>query len=307
MKTSVIYCPAHRLLTSPQKRWAKIAALLDECGVEYDMVQSENAQSVRRLVAMMVNNGYDNIIIAGGDSALNDAVNCLMKQEKHVRENIAIGIIPNGTINDFAAYWGFDYDDPRHAIESIAQRRIRKVDVGFVRYTDTKNNGHMHYFIDSVNFGLLARIQKLRLQARHTLVSRKLSYAVSMACLVFQKLFYKVTYRLNDVTERHRITTLCIGSAWGYGQLPNAVPYNGMLDMTAVRTSPWTQFSSAAVLFLRGKFLNHKRVLPYRTRKMELECESKLPISIDGRPEPSPRGPVTIGILPEEINFIIEK
>ena len=81
-KLCIIYCPNHRPFTSVRKRWEKIEALLEKHHVEYDMVQSEDQQSVERLVTMMISNGYEDIIIAGGDSALNDTVNCLMAVEK---------------------------------------------------------------------------------------------------------------------------------------------------------------------------------------------------------------------------------
>jgi len=53
----------------------------------------------------MINNGYKTIVIAGGDSALNDAANCLMREEKAVRESISLGVIPCGVMNDFAHFW----------------------------------------------------------------------------------------------------------------------------------------------------------------------------------------------------------
>ena len=77
----VLYCPKTGL-SSKQKRWEKIDAVLKQRGICFDMVQSETADSVERLMTMLINNGYKTIIIVGGDSALNDAVNCLMKVEK---------------------------------------------------------------------------------------------------------------------------------------------------------------------------------------------------------------------------------
>jgi diacylglycerol kinase family enzyme len=92
-KWGIIYCPKAGI-TNKRKRWEKIQKVLDERGVAYDFVQSETADSVERLMKMMINNGYKTIIIVGGDSALNDAVNCLMMEEKEVRESIALGVIP---------------------------------------------------------------------------------------------------------------------------------------------------------------------------------------------------------------------
>lgn len=303
----IIYCPKHIPFTSTTKRWEKIAALLEQYGIKYDMVMSENHHGVERLMTMMIKNGYGTIIISGGDSALNGAVNCLMKVEKHIRERISLGVIPNGVMNDFAYFWGFTAGNLEESIASIANNRVRKIDVGCIRYTDKENNSKQRYFINCINIGLFAGIQRLRQQMRRRLWSRKLSYIVCMLLMIFQKVEYRMTYIINYVKESHRVTTMCIGNAYGYGQTPNAVPYNGMLDVTIVRRSKLTQFVEAMYLFLRGKILNHKRVRPYRTRFLELEITKDTPLSIDGHPMETPVGLFRITVEQEEINFIIEK
>ena len=73
----IIYCPKGGLLGNPVKRWEQAERCLQAHNIQYDMVQSENPRSVDRLVRMLISNGYKTIIIYGGDSALNDAVNYL--------------------------------------------------------------------------------------------------------------------------------------------------------------------------------------------------------------------------------------
>lgn len=102
-KWGFIYCPKHTFRN--KSRWDVIERVLRAHRIDYDYVHSESAGSVDRLVKMMVNNGYRTIIIAGGDSALNDAVNSLMQFDAEVRQRVSLGVIPNGTMNDFAHYW----------------------------------------------------------------------------------------------------------------------------------------------------------------------------------------------------------
>ena len=84
-KWGILYCPKAGI-SKKRKRWEKIQRVLDERKVAYDFVQSETSDSVERLIKMMISNGYKTIIVVGGDSALNDAVNCLMMEEKDVRD-----------------------------------------------------------------------------------------------------------------------------------------------------------------------------------------------------------------------------
>ena len=119
----VLYCPKHGLV-SPRKRWEKIEKCLKENDILYDFIQSENSASVERLVNMMINNGYKTLVIIGGDSALNDAVNCLMQAGKEIRESISLGVIPNGVMNDFARYWGFKEGELEQTVDWLKKGRL---------------------------------------------------------------------------------------------------------------------------------------------------------------------------------------
>ena len=58
-------------------------------------------------------------------------------------------------------------------------------------------------------------------------------------------------------------------------------------------------------LFLRGKFLNHRSVHPYRTREVEFMDANHALVGIDGRPMNTPAGSFTITVEQEVINFLI--
>ena len=303
-KWGVLYCPKHGL-TSPQKRWQKIERCLKEKQIDFDFVQRENQGSVERLVKMMISNGYKTIIIVGGDSALNDAVNCLMQADKEVREQTALGIIPNGLVNDFARYWGFRESEYEQAVEWLSQRRVRKIDAGHIRYVNKDGDRCHRYFLNCVNIGLTAAIMNLRRQTRRLFGSRTLSFVLSSLLLVFQRLEYKMHLKINTDVVKRKVMTVCIGSGPGYGQTPNAVPYNGMLDVSVVYHPEVTQLIEGFYLLFTGKFLNHKSVHPYRTQEVQVEEAQRAMVSIDGRLMNTPVGPFKITVEQEVINFLI--
>lgn len=300
----IIYCPKHEIF-SPKRRWEKIEKSLKANGVDYDFVQSESSASVDRLVKMMINNGYKTIVIVGGDSALNDAVNCLMQVDRKLRESIALGVIPNGLMNDFAHFWGFREGDYDQTIKWLKQRRVRKIDLGCIRYANKHGEPCRRYFLNCINIGLIAAIMNLRRQTRHYFGSRTLSFISSFVLMVFQRLDYRMHLKINSDEIRRNIMTVCIGNATGYGQTPNAVPYNGLLDVSVVYHPGMTQLFEGFYLFTRGKFLNHKSVHPYRTRKVEVIEARKALVGIDGRLMRTPYGAYTITVEQEVVNFLI--
>ncbi len=296
-----MYCPKGR----GSKQRDKLQRMLDERKVQYDFVQSESSDSVERLMTMLIHNGYTTIIVVGGDSALNDAVNCLMRVEKQVRDRIALGVIPNGVINDFARYWDFREGDVEQTVDWLVKRRVRTVDVGCIRYTDKNGEAQHRYFLNCVNIGLIADVMNLRRQARSLLGSRWLSFVVSIFLMIFHRMEYKMHVRINSDEVRRKVMTVCVGSGPGYGQTPSAVPYNGMLDVSMIYHTEIVQVFAGLWLLLTGRFLNHRSVHPYRTREVVVEEAKHALVGVDGRLLGVPVGSYRITIEQEVLNFLI--
>lgn len=300
----ILYCPKHAT-RGAKKRWSKIEYCLRSQGISFDFVQSEKQEGVVRLMDMLISNGYKTIIIVGGDSALNDAANCLMSAKKEVRDTITLGLIPNGIMNDFAHFWGFKENELEQTVKWLKERRVRKIDLGCIRYTNAKGEKCHRYFLNCVNVGLIASLMNLRKQTRRIFGSRTLSFVGSLALMIFQRLDYKMNIKINsDVIDR-RVMTVCIGNASGYGQTPNAVPYNGLLDVSVVYHPEMTQLFEGFYLLITGKFLNHHSVHPFRTDEVKVNEAVKAMVSVDGRLMKTPVGSYKITVQQEVLNFLI--
>ena len=300
-KWGILYCPKG----NASKQRQKIQAVLDQRGVEYDWVQSESTDSVERLMKMLISNGYKTIVVVGGDSALNDAVNCLMQQDGEVRDSIALGVIPNGLMNDFARYWDFKEGNLEQTIDWLKKRRVRKVDLGCLHYQDKEGQQRQRYFLNCVNIGLIADVMNLRRQTRSLLGSHTLSFIVSIFLMIFHRMDYKMRIRINTDTVDRKVMTMCVGSGPGYGQTPNAVPYSGLLDVSLVYHTEMLQVFAGVWLLLTGRFLNHRSVHPYRTREVWVDEAKHALVGVDGRLIGRPEGSYHITIEPEVINFLI--
>ncbi len=286
-----------------QKRWDKIRLYMEERGVLFDYLQSEGYGSVERLARMLANNGYRTIVVVGGDGAINDAVNGIMTSSVERKDEIALGIIPNGMGNDFAKYWGLDEDDYKQAVDWIINRRLRKIDVGRVGYCN-ESVCSTRYFVNAMYIGLGARMVWISNGTRRFWGMQWLSFLSSMILLLFERKLYRVHLKLNGEHIRGKIMTVCIGSARGYGLTPSAVPYNGWLDVSVVYRPQLLQLLSGLVLLLRGRLLNHKTVKPYRTRKVKVLRAMNADVSLDGRILHE-ECPLEVRIVPEGLTLII--
>lgn len=300
-KWGVIYNPKAGT-RKVQKRWKEIKEYMDQKGVAYDYVQSEGFGSVERLAGILANNGYTTIVVVGGDGALNDAINGIMLSNAEHKEDIAIGIIPNGIGNDFARYWdiGMDY---KQAVDWIIKNRHRKIDVGFCNFYDGEKH-QRRYFLNAINIGFGARIVKVTDGTKRFWGVKFLSYLAAFFLLFFERNLYRMHLRINDEHIRGRIMTVCVGSACGYGQTPSAVPYNGWLDVSVIYRPQLLQTMSGLWMLIQGRILNHKVVKNYRTKKVKVLRAKNAAVDLDGRILPK-HFPLEIGILPEKITLII--
>ena len=190
-------------------------------------------------------------------------------------------------------------------VDWLKQRRIRRIDLGCVRYANKKGEQCHRYFLNCVNIGLIADVMNLRRQTRSLLGSRMLSFVVSIFLMIFHRMEYKMRVRINsDVVDR-KVMTLCVGSGPGYGQTPNAVPYNGLLDVSVVYHAEMMQMFAGLWLLVTGRFLNHRSVHPYRTREVVVEEAKHALVGVDGRLIGTPEGSYRITVEQEVINFLI--
>ena len=256
---------------------------------------------------MFIDNSYKTIVIVGGDSALNDAVNCLMDCPSELRDTISLGVIPNGVLNDFSKFWGLKEGDVSFSIQTLLGHRVRKIDLGCMHYADKEGEGHKRYFINCINIGLIADMMNLRRQTRSLLGSRTLSFLVSALLLIFHRMEYKMRLKINGDLIDRKVMNVCIGSGPGYGQTPNAVPYNGMVDVSLVVPTELLQLLEGFWLLFTGRFLNHRGVRPYRARKVEVIKASQALVGVDGRLAGRLAGECEITVEQEVINFIIPR
>lgn len=301
---AVIYCPKEGS-THTQKRWKKIHLYLEEKGVSFDYVQSEGAGSVERLAAMMTRAGYETIVIVGGDAALNHAVCGIMSTESPNGKHPALGIIPNGFGNDFAKFWGFSSDKYQETINALLLHNTRRIDVGTALLTNKANKQEKLYFINCVNLGVASSITNLRRKTGSLFGFKTLSYFTSALLLIFQRMNFKFCFNLSGEHIEQNAMSICIGSAHGYGQTPSAVPYNGLLDITLVSKPALFQIFHGLWLLFTGRFLSHRGVRVWRTRRLTFNHISNAPVSLDGRVIHKNIKDIEIDILPEEIEFLI--
>lgn len=295
----IIYAPMIGAL-KPMKRWKEIREYIEEKKVEYDYFCAADAAAVESRALEYANKGYDTIVLIGGDGALQDALNGVMASDR--AHEVALGIVPNGIANDFATYWGLSFHDYKAAVDSIFAGRVRKVDVGCCSYR-TGDAEVKRYFLNVLNVGMSANIVALA-NEKKTIFAKIIYRVRGLLHLLFRRQNFGMRFRLNNQLVEKKFMMLCIGNSTGYGMTPSAVPYNGWLDVSAIKMPPFMGVLQGLQMVLRRKILNFKLVEPFRTTEIEIYTVGGANLGIDGRPF-APTFPLHVNVEPEKLNLII--
>ena len=304
MRYALIYCPKNTI-SSTRRMKKTVESCFKQRGLEYKIYVTTREMPVNSLTSAAIAEGCDTIVVIGGDRSLNLAVNAILAQPEDVQKNIKLGVVPNGTINSFSGYWGLRDASVEDCVDYIQKGNVRKIDAGCIKYTNKDDERCHRYFLNCINIGLSAHITRIRHNTRRLLFSRKLSFVVSTLILLFQRSVYKMRFALNHETVEGNFMTVCIGNCTGYGQTPSAVPYNGMLDVSAVTITQLSGMVMGLYLLLTGKFLKHKNVQPFRTRSIVFSEVQSNAVCVDGSMINTPKCEFTIDIHKEVVNFII--
>ncbi len=288
------------------KRWLLIRKYMELKGVLYDFIQSEDEDSVERLTAMFCQNGYRTIVIVGGDRSVNDAVNAIMRNKDTLVRGFAFGVIPNGSANDFARFWGIEMDNYKRCVDNIIKRVTRSIDVGVCRYEDD-SIPQRRYFVNCINIGLGARLVKTSNDALRLIGSRRLSFIPVFIRNIFERKLYRMDMQIETEKLHGEYMSVCVGNCLGYGQTPNAVPYNGTLDVSVITRPSWWQVFEGFWLLGKGRFLNYKNVHPYRCKTIKINSIGRALVSLDSKVLVGKNlAPLQATVLQEEIDFIIQ-
>ena len=182
-------------------KWKKVAAVLEEKGVEYRKHVPQGPGNAAQIAGKILSEpGEKRIVILGGDGTVNEVLNGISEEDFG---RVSLGLIPTGSGNDFARGLGIPRHDGRKALEVILNAGDgKKIDLGVVESDDEGALFRRRVFAISSGFGLDAIVgtsintSKIK-KALNWIHMGKLSYAI----LTVKTLFSMTTQKVRIVYD----------------------------------------------------------------------------------------------------------
>jgi diacylglycerol kinase (ATP) len=242
---------------------------------QVDTILTNGPGDARRAAAAAAARGDAAVFVAGGDGTLNEAVNGVV-DVAGAAERVAIGIIPMGTGNDFAAALGLPADVDA-AIDVLLRGRVRAVDVAEV-------NGRV--FVNASGGGFLADVSEAVDPALKSVAGR-LAYLLGGAKVLLQTEPFRMRVSGAGVPSSDReclLFAVCNAPMVGGGRpiAPEAIIDDGRLDVCVVHDMDLMAFVGLLTRVRAGTHLNDERVDYFRTERLSLAFDRPLSVNADG-------------------------
>lgn len=239
------------------------------------------------LARELVEKGYDQILVLGGDGTLSEVVNGIMRAEipAEQKRHIQFGLMPRGTGNDWARFWGLNKDFKR-SLDLFFNGKPQPMDVGCVTYW---RNGveHHRYFINSVGFGVDAVTCVEALKLKPYIGSHHVNYlfGLIMALRTHKSMMTQLVADGKEVTH-DLMFTMNIGngpySGGGMRQNPEADPRDGIFHSMFVGKPTFKQVIKAVPCLFNGKLHELPFIHTFTAKDIEINTKKHLIFETDG-------------------------
>ena len=239
------------------------------------------------LARELVEKGYDEILILGGDGTLSEAINGIMRADlkPEQRAKIQVGLMPRGTGNDWSRYWDLTKNH-KESLKRFFEGEGRPIDIGCVTYW---RNGieHHRYFINSVGFGVDPLCCKKAETLKYYLGSHSINYAFALVSAIIHHKAQHMTLLVDGkelVNDLLFTMNIANGpySGGGIKQNPDADPTDGRFHGMFIKKPTFGQVLKALPNLFNGKLTELPFVYPLIGKEIEIGYKKHVMIEADG-------------------------
>jgi len=252
--------------------------------------------------------GYDVVVAVGGDGTWSHVAHRLLVSG---RRDVALGILPSGTGNDFGRNFGYDPRSPAEAVRVLAEGHTRAVDVGLVVSPSAPDHApgatEPRHFLNVVGFGFDIAVIDASSQARF--LKGELLYKVTALQQLFRFDGFRLRLEPGSAEPRegtHLMVTVSNGRYFGGGFpiAPGAAVDDGLIHACRIgdasplgrlRLFNWAE---------KGKHIRSERVEVLGDSSFRLTFDRPPRFEVDGDVRRAAEATVELRVLPGALRVV---
>lgn len=257
---------------------------LRRAGITFDYKVTRFAGHATKIAKMYAEKNYQNFMVLGGDGTMSEVINGIFSANIKTTSNLKIALIPRGTGNDWGRFWGLT-SDYKHSIDVFLKRKLQPIDIGKVDY-ELVGEKETHYFINSVGLGLDAAVVNITHRLKEIFGSHSFMYTVALLSAVFTYKSNNVKLSFDGKTISENMFTMNVAngcySGGGMKQTPNALPYDGLLDVMMAKKPTFFDIIGGLRRLFNGKLLEHPIIESFQTKCLLVNSSRNTLMEADG-------------------------
>ena len=293
-----------------KKDWPQIKQLLINEGIDFDFLITEHHRHAIELVRdNITEKGYRHIVSVGGDGTNNEVINGIFTQQRFPAEEITLGIIPVGTGNDWRRSFDFSVDYHEN-VKILKAGNTFKHDIGKVTYYN-HGDPQVRYFLNAAGTGLDEAVCNTTNAMKQQGKGGAARYMMSVAKCLFKFECVHIQLEVDDqLVFDDEILSLSVGNGrfngGGMMMMPQAIPDDGLFDITAIRKVSLPKFATNIGNLYDGTFVNKlKEVSTFRGKKIRIISIPAHSLMLETEGESLTNSPFDFEMLPKAINMIV--
>jgi YegS/Rv2252/BmrU family lipid kinase len=263
-----------------KRRLPRVLELLEAAGIHVEVHQSTGVGDLENQVREAVRNGTTQLIVAGGDGSVHEAVNGIMA----AGGDGALGVVPVGTGNDFAKAAGIPLD--WEAATTLLARRVadgahpRSIDLGRM---------NERWFANGAGIGLDAKV---------TQIAR--SYRLPIGDLVYLAAIFRamldgiatpeILIRSDELQWEGPLTLANVSNGpWVGGMFhiaPMAKNDDELLELLIAAPVTRRRILQLLPKLMRGTHMRETEIVHASVRRVTVSASTAVPSHLDGEVQP---------------------
>lgn len=254
---------------------------------------TEKAGHATELAKKIAQDGYDRLIVVGGDGTLHECINGLIENDKPLyKPEFKMGILNGGRGCDYTKTLLLP-EDPHKMVDICLGIKYKSVDVGRVQL-DNKTV----YYMNSSTFGLGGEVAKA-VQGGSSILPPVASYFAATVKSVLKAQPRKIKVSVDDKPYydglAHNVF-VCNGKYSGGGMLwaPNAKLDDGLFDVLLAKDLTRAELLTLGPRLYSGTISKARGIQTTVASKVSIECNSSVWVELDGETYPSKKSQYSI-------------
>ncbi|MBQ8957487.1 MAG: diacylglycerol kinase family lipid kinase [Bacteroidales bacterium] len=293
-----------------ERDWPQIKQFLVNEGIDFDFLVTQHQGHAIELVRdNITEKGYRKVVAVGGDGTNNEVINGIFTQQRFPTEQITMGIIPIGTGNDWRRTFGFNIDHLEN-MKILKAGNTFKHDIGKVTYFN-HGDPQVRYFLNAAGTGLDEAVCQSTNAMKQQGKGGSARYMLNVAKCLFKFDCVHIQLEVDDqLVLDDEILSLSVGNCrfngGGMMMMPNAVPNDGVFDITAIRKVGIPKFAANIGNIYDGTFVKKmKEVSTFCGRKIRIISIPSHSLNLETEGETLTNSPFDFEMLQQSINMVI--